>query len=478
MLQDNPESRRQFLTQMAAAVPSLSAASEMVRRKSASPVELTRECLQRMEKYNPTLNCFITVMAEQGMAQAKELEAERQKGKLRGPPHGVPIALKDLFDTAGVRTTAGSAVFLNRVPTQDAEVVRRLKAAGAIILGKTNMHEFAYGATSVPSHFGPVHNPWNLAHIAGGSSGGSASAVAAELCYGALGSDTGGSIRQPSAYCGIVGIKPTYGRVSTRGVVPLSFTNDHIGPMARSVEDATLLLNAIAGYDPMDSNCLDVPVPDYRLALQGRVSGLRIGIPRALFYEGLDPDIAAAVEAATAVLKKLTAGIRDVRLPDYGNVPVTAAEAWAYHLPYYSKTPELYQPQVRTRLEGGRNITAHQYIAAKREIDLVRRTVREVFRDVDVLITPTTAIPPDTIENADPEVPPPGGVANSLRNTVPFDIYGLPTISVPCGFTRSGMPIGLQISGNHLAEMTVISLARAYERATEWHTRRPQCCVA
>ena len=459
---------------MAAAVPSLSAASEMVRRKSASPVELTAECLKRIEKYNPTLNAFITVMAEQAMAQARELEGERQKGKLRGPLHGIPIALKDLFDTAGVRTTAASAVFLNRIPTEDAEVVRRLKAAGAIILGKTNMHEFAYGATSVPSHFGPVRNPWKTAHIAGGSSGGSASAVAAELCYGAMGSDTGGSIRQPSAYCGIVGIKPTYGRVSTRGVVPLSFTNDHIGPMCRSVEDATIMLSAIAGYDALDSNCLDAPVPDYKQALQAKVSGLRVGIPRALFYEDLDPDIAAAVEAATVVLRKLTAGTREVKLPAYGAVPVTAAEAWAWHLPWYSKTPELYQPQVRTRIEGGRDITAAQYITAKREIDLVRRRVREVFRDVDILITPTTAIPPDTVENADPKVPPPGGVANSLRNTVPFDIYGLPTISVPCGFTKAGLPIGLQITANHLAEMTAISVARAYERATDWHTRRPE----
>jgi aspartyl-tRNA(Asn)/glutamyl-tRNA(Gln) amidotransferase subunit A len=471
---DNPESRRQFLSKMAVAVPSLASASEMVRHKTVSPVELTQQCLRRIEKYNPTLNAFITVMGEQALAQARELEAERQKGKLRSPIHGVPIALKDLFDTAGVRTTAGSAVFLNRVPTEDAEVVRRLKAAGAVILGKTNMHEFAYGATSVPTHFGPVHNPWNPAYIAGGSSGGSAAAVAGELCYGAMGSDTGGSIRQPSAYCGIVGIKPTYGRVSTRGVVPLSYTNDHVGPLCRTVEDATLMLSAIAGYDVLDPNCLDAPVPDYRAALQARISGLRIGIPRTLFYDQLDPEIAAAVEAATAILKKLTAGVREVQLPAYGNVPVTAAEAWAYHLPYYSKTPELYQPQVRLRLEGGRDISTAQYIAAKREIELVRRRVRDVFRDVDVLITPTTAIPPDTVENADPKVPPPGGVANSLRNTVPFDIYGLPTISVPCGFTSKGLPIGLQITANHLAEMTAISLARAYERATEWHTKRPE----
>src|SRR5437016_5698154 len=268
------QTRRNFLNQLLATGPSLQQVSELIRKKSASPVELTEECLKRIEKLNPALNAYITVMGEQALRQARELEAERQSGKWRGPLHGIPIGLKDLIDTAGVRTTAASAIFANRIPTDDAEVVRRLRAAGAILIGKLNMHEFAYGATSVPSHYGPVHNPWKLDRIAGGSSGGSGAAVAAELCYGALGSDTGGSIRQPSAYCGIVGFKPTYGRVSTRGVIPLSWSLDHIGPMCRTVADAALLLGVIAGYDPLETTSLDAPVPDYAHALRTKVSGL------------------------------------------------------------------------------------------------------------------------------------------------------------------------------------------------------------
>src|SRR5579864_3792486 len=247
-------------------------ASELVRQRKVSPVELTHACLAQIEKLNPALNAFITVTAESATAEARAAEAEIQRGKWRGPLHGIPIALKDLFDTAGVRTTAGSGVFKDRVPEQDAEVVRRLKSAGAVLLGKLNMHEFAYGGTSVATYFGAVHNPWNLDRIAGGSSGGSAAAVAAGLCYGALGSDTGGSVRQPAAYCGIAGLKPTYGRVSTRGAVPLSWSLDHVGPMCRTVGDVALLLQGIAGYDPEDSNSVDAPVPDYAQALRAKIS--------------------------------------------------------------------------------------------------------------------------------------------------------------------------------------------------------------
>ena len=469
------QTRRDFLNQLLATGPSLQQVSELVRKKSASPVELTEECLKRIEKFNPALNAYITVMGEQALARARELEAERQSGKWRGPLHGIPIGLKDLIDTAGVRTTAGSAIFADRVPSEDAEVVRRLKAAGAVLVGKLNMHEFAYGATSVPSHFGPVHNPWKLDHIAGGSSGGSAAAVAAELCYGALGSDTGGSIRQPSAYCGIVGLKPTYGRVSTRGVIPLSWSLDHIGPMCRTVADAALLLNAIAGYDPIETTSVDAPVPDYSRALHSKVSGFRLGIPRAIFYEQLDPEIAAATDKAIDVLGKLTAGARDVQLPAYPILPIVGAEAYAYHLPYISKTPELYQPTTRQRIEGGAKVTAAEYIQARRELDRLRRAVGEVFGAVDLLITPATPVPPSTIADADKPaaVPPPGGTALSLRNTSPFDIYGLPTISIPCGFTSSGLPIGIQISGPRFGESQVLALAQAYEQATDWHTRRP-----
>lgn len=243
---------------------------EVIRRKAVSPIELAQACLARIKRFNPVLNAFITVTGDDALRQARDAEAEIGKGKYRGPLHGVPIALKDLFDTAGVRTTAASAVFKDRVPKEDAEVVRRLNAAGAVMLGKLNMHEFAYGANSVQSFFGPVHNPWKLDRIAGGSSGGSAAAVAAGLCYGALGSDTGGSIRQPAAYCGIAGLKPTFGRVSTRGVIPLAWSMDHIGPMCRTVADAALLLQAIAGFDPEDSNCVDAPVPDCSQASKRR----------------------------------------------------------------------------------------------------------------------------------------------------------------------------------------------------------------
>jgi aspartyl-tRNA(Asn)/glutamyl-tRNA(Gln) amidotransferase subunit A len=468
------QTRRDFLNQLLVTGPSLQQVSELVRKKSASPVELTEECLKRIEKLNPVLNAYITVMGEQALAQARELEAERQSGKWRGPLHGIPIGLKDLIDTAGVRTTAASAIFANRVPNEDAEVVRRLKAAGAILIGKLNMHEFAYGATSVPSHYGPVHNPWKLDRIAGGSSGGSGAAVAAELCYGALGSDTGGSIRQPSAYCGIVGLKPTYGRVSTRGVIPLSWSLDHIGPMCRTVADAALLLGAIAGYDPLEATSIDAPVPDYTHALRTKVSGFRLGIPRAIFFDQLDPEIATAVDKVIEVLGKLTAGARDVQLPAYENLPVLAAEAYAYHLPYFSKTPDLYQPLTRARIESGAKISAAAYIQGRRELNRLRRAVQETFTTSDLLITPTTPVPPATIDEAKLDVPPVGNVPSSLRNTSPFDIYGLPTISIPCGFTSAGLPIGIQISGPHLGESQVLALAHAYEQSTDWHTHRPK----
>ncbi len=454
---------------------SLVDAAELLRGRKVSPVELTNACLARIERLNPALNAFITVTAEQARVDAKAAESEIARGRMRGPLHGIPIALKDLFDTAGVKTTAGSAVFADRVPTQDAEVVRRLKQAGAVLVGKLNMHEFAYGATSAQSHFGPVRNPWDHQRIPGGSSGGSGAAVAARLCYGALGSDTGGSIRQPSAYCGIVGLKPTYGLVSTTGVVPLSWSLDHVGPMSRTVADAAALLQAIAGYDPRDTNSVDAPVPDYAKALGQKVSGLRLGMPRAVFYEGLDPEIEHAVNEALQVLRRLTASTRDVELPSYQTLPVVGAEAYAFHTPYVTKTPELYQMATRLRIEGGSRVSATAYIEGKRELDRLRRAVAAVFSTVDLLVTPTTPILPQSVEDAvrDANVPPPGGVAPSLRNTQPFDIYGLPTISIPCGFSRSGLPIGLQISGPNLGEPRVLALAYAFEHATEWHRRAP-----
>jgi aspartyl-tRNA(Asn)/glutamyl-tRNA(Gln) amidotransferase subunit A len=476
--------RRSFLLSAAAMAASgadtdlayltLAEASERIRKKSVSPVELTKVCLARIERLNPELNAFITVTAKDALAQAREVEADVQRGRWRGPLHGIPIGLKDLIDTAGLRTTAGSAVFADRIPNEDAEVVRRLKAAGAVLLGKLNMHEFAYGDTSAQSHYGPVRNPWSRDHIAGGSSGGSAAAVAAGLCFGALGSDTSGSIREPAAYCGIVGLKPTYGLVSTRGVVPLSWSLDHIGPMCRSVKDAALLLQGIAGYDPRDTNSVEAAVPDYLKSMRREISGLRLGIPRKVFYESLDPEIDTAVSRALEVLEQLVASVKDVTAPAYGALPILRAEAYSYHAPFLTKTPELYLPLTRRRLESGAAVTAAAYIEARRELDRLRRAVAEVFTTVDLLVTPTTPVLPATIAQADQPSATAGssGPAWALRNTQPFDFYGLPSISVPCGFSRSGMPIGLEISGPRLGEPLVLALAQAYEQATEWR-RRP-----
>jgi len=452
---------------------SLSEASRAVRDKKLSPVELTKACLERIERLDPKLNAFVTVTAESALARAREAEQEIQQGHWRGALHGMPLALKDLFDTAGVRTTAASALFKDRIPVQDSEVVMRLKEAGAVLLGKLNMHEFAYGGSSVISYFGPVHNPWALDTMAGGSSGGSAAAVAAELCYGALGSDTGGSIRLPSACCGIVGLKPTYGRVSTRGVIPLSWLYDHAGPMTRTVEDAALMLQVLAGYDPEDTTSADTPVPDYAAALREKTP-LRIGIPRAYFYEALHPEVESAITSALSVLAKLTSSQRDIQMPASNDTTILRAEAYAYHAENIKKTPELYQPETLKRIRAGEDVTTAAYIQARRQVDQFRRSVRRTFDSVDLLISPTMPVPPFTIADLL------GDMENlrakeilCLRNTRPFNILGLPTISVPCGFTKAGLPIGLQITGAPAAESKVLRLAHAYQQETDWHTRRP-----
>jgi aspartyl-tRNA(Asn)/glutamyl-tRNA(Gln) amidotransferase subunit A len=447
----------------------------MLRGKSVSPVELARAFLARIERLNPELNAFITVTAEQALQQARQAEMEIQRGDWRGPLHGIPLALKDLIDTAGIRTTAASAVFKDRVPGEDAEVVRRLKAAGAVLLGKLNMHEFAYGGTSVPSHYGAVHNPWNLGRIAGGSSGGSAAAVAAGLCLGALGTDTAASVRHPAAYCGVVGLKPTYGRVSNRGVIPLSWSLDHVGPLCRSVADAALLLETIAGYDPLEPSSVDRPAERYASAIGAETATLRIGLVRRPYFEGLDPDIAIALSASVAELTSITAGVRDVELP-YTNVLLTiaSAEAYAFHQPHFTQTPQLYQAMTRQRLEHAACISAADYVNARLEMERLRRNADDVFSSVDLLVTPTTAIAPVTIEAGylDPPLPS-DGTPIEFRNTHMFDVLGLPAISVPCGFTRDGMPIGLQIVGPRFGESRVLNLAHAYQQITDWHTRSP-----
>jgi aspartyl-tRNA(Asn)/glutamyl-tRNA(Gln) amidotransferase subunit A len=443
----------------------LKKASELIRSKDASPVELTRACLARIEHYNPAVNAFITVTAEPALQQAAAMEAEIAAGKWRGPLHGVPIAIKDNIDTAGIRTTAASEVLKDRVPAEDAEVVRRLKHAGAILLGKLNLHEFALGGTSAVSAFGPVHNPWALDRIPGGSSGGSAAALAADLCFGALGTDTAGSVRIPAAHCSIVGFKPTYGRVSMRGVIPLSWTLDHVGPMAKTVQDAALLLNAIAGYDELDPTTVDVPLPDYSRAVNIMTTKLRVGVPRDVFFDDLDREVAKAVQDALEVLRKLTASMGEIALPPWGPPgSVSDAEVYGYHAKWFAESPEKYQPATRATIQQSSNAKAPNYAVALREINQARREIRKTFANVDVIVTPTMQMPPAPI--ADPK-------QGWIRNTYPFDFFGIPTISIPCGFTLSGLPIGLQIAGAPWAESTVLALAHAYEQATEWHRRRP-----
>ncbi len=445
-----------------------------LRRKEVSPVELTRCCLDRIEKLNPALNAFITVTGDSALAEARAAEIEIARGEWRGPLHGIPVALKDLIDTAGTRTTAASALFEHRVPIEDAEVVERLRRAGAVFLGKNNLHEFAYGGSSLVSFFGDVRNPRNSAHIAGGSSGGSAAAVAAGLCYAAIGTDTAGSIREPAALCGCVGIKPTYGRVSARGVIPLSSSMDHVGPLAATVGDAAAVLQAIAGYDRLDVCSADVPVDDYVSALGGSTKKLRVGIPRKYFYDDLDEEVRGAVEQALAVIGTLVAQVRDVQIEVSSDRTVQAAESFAYHADNVAQTPELYQPETLRRIRSGANISAAEYILRRREMDQERRKAHEFFADVDLLVTPTMPIPAPAIADLkkDPAALRPAELA-LLRNTRPFNVWGLPTISLPCGFTKSGLPIGLQIAGPHWREDLVLRLAHAYESATEWHKRRP-----
>ena len=450
---------------------SIAEAQRLIRAGALSPVELAEAYLERIGRFDARLNAFVTVTGERAAARARELEAELARGQWRGPLHGIPIALKDNIDTAGVLTTAASAVYADRVPAEDAEVVTRLEAAGAVILGKLNMHEFAYGGTSAFTHTGPVRNPWDVDRIAGGSSGGSGAAVAARLCAGALGTDTGGSVRIPAAHCGIAGLKPTYGLASIRGIIPLSVSLDHVGPMCRTVADTALLLQALAGYDPRGIASIRAEVPDYATALLRRTSSLRLGVPRASYYDDLDPQVAEAVERALGVLSDLAASMRDVELPALPQARPVAVESYAYHAGLLDENRELYEASTLARIEPGAEVPAAEYAEALYQLKLVRKAIAQVFNDVDLLITPTLPILPVAIEAA--RESPLEATRILIRNTAPFNSYGIPAITVPCGFSREGLPIGLQICGRTLGEVDVLALAHAYEQATDWHGRTP-----
>ena len=454
--------------------------SRLIREKEVSPIEVIDAHLARIQTTEPALNSFITLLPEEARAAARQAERDIQAGRYRGPLHGVPVALKDLFNTGGVRTTSGSKIFDTYVPAEDCTVAARFREAGAILLGKLNMHQFAFGPTGENPDYGHMHNPWNPEMVSGGSSGGSGSAVAAGQCTITTGSDTGGSIRIPSALCGIVGLKPTYGAVSRHGLRPLSWSLDHPGPMVRTVEDAALAMNAIAGHDPKDVASARFTPPDYTEGLGQDVTGLRIGVPKEYFEAPLDPEVRLVVENALGQLESLGAEVREVSMPMFEqaqafSTTVLLAEASAYFRDILAKDGPLIYPPVRTRLEAGLFISAADYLRAQQARALFDRQARALLDEVDLLAGPTEPVTApellaETVLAGEREV---GTVAALTQYTRPYNVTGFPAISVPCGFSNSGMPIGLQLAGRAFDEPTILRAAHAYEQSTQWHTRRP-----
>lgn len=433
---------------------SIAEAAEQIRQQKISPVELARECLERIERLNPTLNAFITVTAESAVAEAQKAEQKIQSGNWRGPLHGIPIGLKDLIDTAGLRTTAASGVFGDRIPSEDADVVKKLKAAGAVFVGKQNLQEFAYGSSSLISHFGPVRNPVNPEFIAGGSSSGSAAAVASGMCYAAIGTDTAGSIREPASICGVVGLKPSYGLVSTRGIIPLSQSLDHAGPITRSVEDAAIVLDAVA--------------ENRESYLQDLKTGIRdfvIGIPRKYFYDDLDPEVGGAVENALAYLAKNAKSVREVECLIEHDRTLFNAESSAYHRDKIASSANLYDPETLRRLQSGEGVSDSQYQNAVSHLQETRKKIGEMFSDVDLLITPAMPVLTPRIAELSNDVSKlrPTEIL-LLRNTRPVNAWGLPAISIPCGTDSRGLPIGMQIIGPPRGEQKVLRAAFAFEQ--------------
>jgi aspartyl-tRNA(Asn)/glutamyl-tRNA(Gln) amidotransferase subunit A len=467
---------------------SIAEASRRIRSRQLTSAALVQAFLACIDLCNPKLNAFITVMRESALREATVLDTEAAQGRFRGPLHGIPLAIKDNIDTAGTRTTVASLLFDDRVPTTDAFVVTRLRRAGAILIGKTNLHEFAMGGTSATSYFGPVRNPWALDRVAGGSSGGSAAAVSAGMALGALGTDTGGSIRIPAAWCGVVGLKPTYGLVSLSGIFPLIYSLDHCGPMTQTVEDAAVMLTALAGYDRNDAASVEHPPEDY-LSAMGKIAvpGLRVGVPRTPFFDKLDEDTASAVEAAIKVLRPLVKSVSDVTLPETGNLDWTAiraAEVEAVHQDFFLRHPDSYSLQTRRVLEGTvKELNDPGQTSAGKLADLVRanwqlarlrKSIDDAFTNVDLVVLPTMRVRPRTIEDElkREETPTPMEPENT-SNSLAFNLYGIPALTLPCGFSRQNLPIGLMIAGPRFSEAKVLALGRAYERATDWHLRRP-----
>jgi aspartyl-tRNA(Asn)/glutamyl-tRNA(Gln) amidotransferase subunit A len=455
-------------------------AAEMIRGKRLSPVEVARACLERIAQHDGRLRAFIMVTEESALAQAREAEQAVMRGDPLGPLHGVPLALKDTFAMRGVRTTCGSKLLENNIPDFDGAVVDRLRKAGAVFLGTLNMHEFAFGATTANPHYGIGRNPWDEGKIPGGSSGGSGAAVAASMCLGSVGTDAGGSVRLPSSLCGIVGLKPTYGRISNFGTLPLSLTMDHSGPMTRSVADAALLLQVLAGHDPRDPASSPLKVPSYSKALTKRIKGIKIGLPKEYFAESIDPEVRVAVMAAIESLEALGAIAQEVSVPHCryapaAFVPLVLSEASAVHARYLRTRAREYGSEVRNLLYTGLMMPARRYVQAQRVRALVVRDLAAALQHVDSLVMPTVTIPAPGVGQQSVNLDGRNvNVAAALaRFTLPFNLAGLPAISVPCGFTASGLPIGLQIAGAPFAESTILQVAHAYETHNRWKERNP-----
>lgn len=457
---------------------SIEQASQLLRGKRLSPVELVKAAIARIERLNPSLNAFITVVAERARREARAAQKEIAQGRWKGPLHGIPIALKDNIWTRGMRTTVGAKILADFVPREDAEVTKRLAEAGAILIGKTNMHEFAYGVTNNNPHFGATHNPWNHQRITGGSSGGSAAAIAYGMCFASVCTDTGGSIRIPSALCGIVGLKPTFGLVSVNGIVPLAPSLDHAGPIARTVGDACIVLEAIAGEYPKGA-----ARPDYRRLRRSVPKKFRIAWPRDYFFDRVDNEVYERLNAAANVFRSLGAKIEYARMPRLaeallpGTNDIALAEATHYHQSqgYFPERSGDYGGDVRHRLEQGAQVKAVDYLRGLSMRGEAEKDFEAAFRRTDAIIAPVTAVSAPRIGQEEVEI---AGEKETVRSALvrlnrPANFTGYPAISIPCGFTREGLPVGMQLIGPRWGEARLLAIALAYEQATHWHERHP-----
>ena len=458
----------------------ISTLAKAIAKKELSPVEVVRACLERIEAYDKQINAFITVLPKQALKSARRAEKEILRGRYIGPLHGIPFAAKDLFFVKGIRNTCGSKILTDFVPKYDAAVIERLFSAGAILLGKLNMHEFANGPTSVNPHYGPVHNPWDTQRISGGSSGGSAAALAASFALLTLGTDTGGSIRIPSALCGCTGLKPTYGRISRYGAYPLAWSLDHPGPMAKTAADIALAMNVLAGHDHRDPGSSSAPVPDYVRALRGGLERIRVGVPTGFYFDRLAPEVRVSVKKAIDDLEQLGANVQSISIPHLKEAAIAtsviifaemtaALEKW-----HVTRSADL-GDDVRARLNQGATIPAALYLKAQRFRRMIQEDFAAAFRKVDVIVTPQLPITApligqETVSFGKTTEPVPSALTRLTRI---YNLVGIPCLSVCCGFSSSGMPIGLQIASKPFSEDMVLKVAHVYEVHTPWKNRRP-----